>query len=185
MYKRYSAAKVREQQLQNIYEVVLDEINNVMLDKEYVAWEDFNAEVAIVWRNQWYVVVVWGERGDCEDEWYSIAIRPDGKEDEPGEIEGFYTHGKNPEEVKKALKRALSALDRYIDTGTTKIPPKKKYRKGGHILSLDELARQEFVYCHDKITHRGWFQNWSFRTAAGCIGETGCIFYAIAEEVEK
>ena len=37
MYKRYSAAKVKEQQLQNIYEVVLDEINSVMLDKEYVA----------------------------------------------------------------------------------------------------------------------------------------------------
>lgn len=185
MYKPYSAAKVREQQLQNIYDVVLDEINSVMLDKEYVAWEDFNAEVAIVWRNQWYVVVVWGERGECDDEWYSIAIRPDGKEDEPGEIEGFYTQGKNPEEVKKALKRALSALDRYIDTGTTKVPPKKKYRKGGHILSLDEFARQEFVYWHDKITHRGWFQNWSFRMVAGCIGETGCIFYAIAEEVEK
>lgn len=185
MYKRYSAAKVREQQLQNIYEVVLDEINSVMLDKEYIAWEDFNAEVAIVWRNQWYVVVVWGERGECDDEWYSIAIRPDGKEDEPGEIEGFYTQGKNPEEVKKALKRALSALDRYIDTGTTKVPPKKKYHKGGHILSLDELARQEFVYWHDKITHRGWFQNWSFRMAAGCIGEKGCIFYAIADNVEE
>lgn len=184
-YKPYSEAKVREQQFQNIYEIVLNEVNNALLDKQYATWEDFNVEVAIVWRNQWYVVVVWGESGEAETEWYSIAIRPDGKEDEPGEIEGFCTKGGGPEEIKKALKRALAALDRYIDTGTTKVPPKKKYRKGGHILSLDELARQEFVYWHDKITHRGWFQNWSFRMAAGCIGEKGCIFYAIAEEVEK
>ena len=30
---------------------------------------------------------------------------------------------------------------------------KRKYRKGGKITSLDELAKQEFVYFHDKITH--------------------------------
>lgn len=185
MYKPYSAEKVREQQLQDIYEVVLNEVNNTLLDRQYATWDDFNVEVAIVWRNQWYVVVIWGESGEALTEWYSIAIRPDGKEDEPGEIEGFYTKGGSPEEIKKALKRAFAALDRYIDTGTIKVPPKKKYRKGGHILSLDELNRQDFVYWHDKITHRGWFRSWQFRMAAECIGEKGCIFYAIAEEVEK
>lgn len=61
---------------------------------------------------------------------------------------------------------------------------KKKYRRGGHILSLDELARQEFVYWHDKITHRGWFLSWQFRMAAHAVGETGCIFYAIKIEEE-
>lgn len=187
MYKPYSTVKTREQQSQDIYEVVMNEANNALRDKQYATWEDFNVEVAIVWRNRWYVVVVWGETGEAETEWYSIAIRPDGKEDEPGEIEGFCTRGKEPVELKKALKRALSALDRYIDTGTTKVQPKskKRYRKGGHILSLDELARQEFVYWNDKITHRGWFQNWSLRMAAGCISEKGCIYYAIADEVRN
>ena len=158
--KIYSTKDIKEQNRQNIYEVVLNEINEVLLDKDYIHWEDFNAEVAIFWRSKWYVVVVLGETGEAENECYSIAIRPHGKEGELGAIEGFYTKGKNPEEIKKTLKKALDALDRYLDTGTTKVPPKKKYSRGDHILSLDELFRQEFVYWHDKITHKGWFQNW-------------------------
>ncbi|MBQ4121637.1 MAG: hypothetical protein IJD35_06450 [Clostridia bacterium] len=59
---------------------------------------------------------------------------------------------------------------------------KRKYRKGGHILSLDELVKQDFVYWHDKIHPRGWFLSWQFRMAADNIGENGCIFYAIKEE---
>lgn len=61
---------------------------------------------------------------------------------------------------------------------------KRKYRRGGHILSLDELARQEFVYWHDKIHPRGWFLSWQFRMAVENIGETGCIYYAIKEDSE-
>ena len=70
--------------------------------------------------------------------------------------------------------------DRYL----VEIPSryKRKYRRGGHILSLDELSRQDFVYWHEKITHRSWFLNWNFRMAVQAIGEKGCIYYAIRNE---
>lgn len=42
------------------------------------------------------------------------------------------------------------------------MPSKRKYRPGGTITSLDELATQEFVYIHDKIYHRGWWQSLQF-----------------------
>ena len=54
---------------------------------------------------------------------------------------------------------------------------KRKYRKGGKITSLDELAKQEFVYFYDKITHCGWFGSWQFRLTAKYI-ERGCLYYA-------
>lgn len=59
---------------------------------------------------------------------------------------------------------------------------KRKFRKGGKILSLDELSRQEYVFWNDKITHSGWFLSWQFRMAKDHIGENGCIYYAIKEE---
>lgn len=54
---------------------------------------------------------------------------------------------------------------------------KRKFRKGDKITSLDELAKQEFVYVFDKITHAGWFASWQFRFAARCI-QRGCLYYA-------
>lgn len=64
------------------------------------------------------------------------------------------------------------------------MPYRRKYRRGGHILSLDELVRQEFVYWNYKVTHRGWFIVWQLRMAAHAIGENGCIYYAIKNESE-
>lgn len=52
-----------------------------------------------------------------------------------------------------------------------------KYRKGGRITSLDELAAQEFVYLGHKITHRGWFMSWQFRYAKMAIAN-GWVFRA-------
>lgn len=51
---------------------------------------------------------------------------------------------------------------------------KSKYRPGEVILSLDELAAQEFVYIHHKVYHRGWWQSLQFsfvkrKMDAGCI----------------
>lgn len=54
---------------------------------------------------------------------------------------------------------------------------KRKYRKGNKITSLDELAKQEFVYFFDKITHCGWFMSWQFRLATMYI-ERGWLYYA-------
>lgn len=54
---------------------------------------------------------------------------------------------------------------------------KRKYRKGAKITSLDELAKQEFIYFHDKITHAGWFMSWQFRLADRYI-QGGILYYA-------
>lgn len=54
----------------------------------------------------------------------------------------------------------------------------KKYRRGGHILSLDELAKQDFVYFRHKIYHEGWFGSWQLRFIKRNIGENGHIYYA-------
>lgn len=58
----------------------------------------------------------------------------------------------------------------------------KNFRRGGHILSLDELSRQEFVFWVDHLCPRGWFQNWQLRMACNAIGPNGIVYYAIKEE---
>lgn len=60
---------------------------------------------------------------------------------------------------------------------------KAKYRKGGPILSLDELARQEFVFFQEKIYHRGWFASWQLSWCAARI-KFGELWYAIKENDE-
>lgn len=37
---------------------------------------------------------------------------------------------------------------------------KRKYKPGGYIISLDDLMKQEFVYCAGKLVHKGWFGSW-------------------------
>lgn len=56
---------------------------------------------------------------------------------------------------------------------------KKKWRRGPHIMSLDELTRQEMVFWLDKPTSAGWFMSWQFRMAANSIGRRGVVFYAM------
>lgn len=58
---------------------------------------------------------------------------------------------------------------------------KRKYRKGVKITSLDELAKQKFIYVHDKITHAGWFKSWQFSLAERYI-QRGWLYYAEKEE---
>lgn len=59
---------------------------------------------------------------------------------------------------------------------------KRKYRKGAVITSLDELAKQEFVYVNDRITHTGWCLAWQIGLALRYI-KNGCIYYA--ERIEE
>lgn len=51
---------------------------------------------------------------------------------------------------------------------------KRKYRPGLVITSLDDLAKQEFVYIHNKIYHSGWWQSLQFRFIKSKL-EAGCI----------
>lgn len=60
---------------------------------------------------------------------------------------------------------------------------RQKYRRGGKILSMDELVRQDFVYFHDKIYHQGWFLSWQLRWAVTRL-KWGELYYAIREDDE-
>lgn len=58
---------------------------------------------------------------------------------------------------------------------------KRKFRPGGKIISLDEVARQEHIYFYDKIYHRGWFKSWQFGCMAAYL-QQGVLRYAVREE---
>jgi len=55
---------------------------------------------------------------------------------------------------------------------------KRKYKPGEVITSIDEMTRQEFVYCNDKIFSAGWVLSWQLRMAMMYI-QQGRIRYAI------
>lgn len=59
---------------------------------------------------------------------------------------------------------------------------KKKYRMGEKITSLDELIKQECVYCYGRIVQNGWFCSWQLRLAHKYIIR-GCLYYA--ERIEN
>lgn len=67
---------------------------------------------------------------------------------------------------------------------------KRKLRPGPHILSLDELARQEFIFVQftkaqkPKAIHKGWFLSWQFKSVLNWIGGNGYIFYAMPATAE-
>ena len=42
---------------------------------------------------------------------------------------------------------------------------KRKYKPGDYIISLDDLMKQEFIYCAGKLVHKGWFGSWQLRYA--------------------
>lgn len=58
---------------------------------------------------------------------------------------------------------------------------RRMYLKGDPIRSIDELLSQEFVFFHDKVTHRGWFMSWQLRMAVDMI-QRGVLCYAIRKE---
>ena len=60
---------------------------------------------------------------------------------------------------------------------------KRKYSPGEVIVSLDELAAQEFVYIRDKIYHRGWWQSLQFSFIKRSL-DAGCIRKAERREGE-
>lgn len=55
---------------------------------------------------------------------------------------------------------------------------KRKYHPGEKITSLDELEKQEFIYCNGKIMHEGWFKSWPFRLASHYI-KWGSLRHAV------
>jgi len=55
---------------------------------------------------------------------------------------------------------------------------KRKYERGEPITSLDELAEQDFVYWHDKVTPRGWFMSWQLKMTCDAL-KRGVIYKAL------
>ena len=61
---------------------------------------------------------------------------------------------------------------------------KRKYRPGNKITSMDEIVKQQFIYCNGKIIHEGWFKSWPFRLAESYI-HWGSLRYAEKNEDEQ
>ena len=61
---------------------------------------------------------------------------------------------------------------------------KRKYMKGDAITSIDEMAKQEFVYVHDKIYHAGWFMSFQLSWAKRMI-ESRNVFRADRREQDN
>lgn len=56
---------------------------------------------------------------------------------------------------------------------------KSKWRRGPHIMSIDEVARQEMIFWRNKPCSKGWFSSWQFRVVENNVGGNGYIFYAM------
>lgn len=56
---------------------------------------------------------------------------------------------------------------------------KRKYQKGKLITSLDELARQDFIYVGNQVrpVNCGWFMSWQFRMVNDCV-QKGLVWKA-------
>lgn len=149
-----------------------------------VPWDDTVYCYDLTGESLGYSVVIWGEGNPGNNACFSINIRKTDKLDEPGsEVPTRYTADSNVISLRDGIKNALDAFVRKTHPETKNNTKRKnKYRKGGHILTLDELARQDFVYWYDKVVHHGWFKSWQLRFAECHIGENGCIYYAIKEE---
>lgn len=62
-----------------------------------------------------------------------------------------------------------------------KFYPYRNYTAGEKIRTLDELAKQDYVFCRDQLVQNGWFMSWQFRMADGLV-KGGYIRHAIKKE---
>jgi hypothetical protein len=54
----------------------------------------------------------------------------------------------------------------------------KTFKKGLKITNLDVISKQDFIYWHEKVYHKGWFLSWQTRFLLKQI-QLGLIYYAI------
>lgn len=156
-------------------------------------WEDMCFEQKLVHEKfKGYSVVIWGETCPGCPNYLSVHIRETGKTYEPDDVtEVRYTHDDNEQMLANYICQALNDLEYIVEIvipGKEEKKPRKsraKYHKGGHILSMDEFVKQEFVFLNDKITHRGWFMSWQMRMVYSMLGENGRIFYAVKDAKDK
>lgn len=82
----------------------------------------------------------------------------------------------------RALKVCERVLHELLEQDAIK--GKAVYREGERITSLDELAKQEFIYVRGKLTHCGLFMSWQFRMTMQYI-ERGCLRYAVKAKTKE
>ncbi len=156
-------------------------------------WEDMCFEQELVYEKfKGYKVVIFGETCEGCPNYLSVHILDAGKTDEPDDVtEVQYTHDDNEQMLANHIYNALNDLEYIVDVvipGKEDKKPRKsraKFHKGGHILSMDEFVKQEFVFLNDKITHRGWFMSWQIRMVYSMLGENGHIYYAVKDAKDK
>ena len=61
---------------------------------------------------------------------------------------------------------------------------KARYEQGEMIKSIEELAKQDFIYCRNKIIPKGFFQNWSLHYCLKVL-DFGMLYYANRKELIK
>lgn len=94
----------------------------------------------------------------------------------------FFIHCTKCEKVTKQFDSDKEAENSW--NISTHRPSRRKYRPGPKITSLNELMEQDFVYWGNKITPKGWFQNWQLHMA-NMVVRAGYIRQAIKIESEK
>lgn len=56
---------------------------------------------------------------------------------------------------------------------------KSEWRRGPHIMSIDEVVRQEMIFWKNSLYSKRGFTSWKVQTIADNVGKDGCIFYAM------
>lgn len=87
--------------------------------------------------------------------------------------------------AEKIEEAAIEMIDRYsmFRNAEKKKEKRRKYERGEKITSLEEMVKQDCIYCNDKVTHRSWFMSWQINMAVNSIA-AGRIYYAIRKEGE-
>lgn len=55
--------------------------------------------------------------------------------------------------------------------------------KGKKITNISEVVQQDFIYCRNKLYHKGWFMSWQMQYMMNLIS-LGVVYYAEGSEVE-
>lgn len=98
-----------------------DELHDVISAGEYGTWEDVCAEMPINddFRFGYNAIVVWGEENDAGEKFFSVSIRKNYSQDNPGEeIHKVFSESSNYEDLESAVYKALRDVEqkRFLET---------------------------------------------------------------------
>ena len=157
--------------------LVADAVDKAVDKGDYQEWMDLCVEFPLPdYFAIGEVIVIWGEENDKGEKYFSVYTK---ENDSCGPV--AFAPSCEREDLMKAVSYTVN---RMLPHEKKVRKRRSKYRKGGPILSLDELARQEFVFFHEKVYHRGWFASWQLSWCAARV-KFGELQYAIKEEDDE